>query len=258
MPIMDGNTTPKNGLNVDFEEANAVDLPWGEDTSTMVVPMVGAGMDPTIEKEHRHPTTPGQTYELWNTNSDAGQDYPLPFPANTVIVHNWTPQYCKVNGIFVDPGRVNVVLRIAHATPRAKVEWAAPNGVTQPPSVSGAQLKTEWWEDVVEPTGGATVSVGVIAINQAATSTPTNVASSATSVTLLPANLNRKGASIFNDSTSVLYLLQGGNGTASITNYTLQIAAGGFYALPPPYIYTGLITGIWSAANGAARVTELS
>lgn len=94
----------------------------------------------------------------------------------------------------------------------------------------------------------------------ASTSTLTNVASSATSVTLLSANTNRKTVIIINDSTATLYLKFDAS-AASITSYSLF--------LPPitnniPSFttfsgsdYAGEIRGIWSSANGFARITEV-
>lgn len=90
-----------------------------------------------------------------------------------------------------------------------------------------------------------------------ATGTNTNVASSATSVTILASNANRLGATVFNDSTQVLYLNVGST-AASTTNYTVQMPSNAYYEIPPAHIYTGAITGIWASANGNARVTELS
>lgn len=87
------------------------------------------------------------------------------------------------------------------------------------------------------------------------TATLANVASSATNVTLLAANTARLGATIFNDSTQVLYVKFGA--TASATSYTVQIAAGGYYEVPQP-VFTGKLDGIWASANGNARVTETS
>lgn len=91
------------------------------------------------------------------------------------------------------------------------------------------------------------------------TGTSANVASSATSVTLLAANAARKGATIYNDSTSVLRVKLGA--TASATSFSVVLAAltsgiGGYYEVPASY--TGIIDGIWDSANGAARVTELT
>lgn len=85
------------------------------------------------------------------------------------------------------------------------------------------------------------------------TSTPTNVASSATSVQLLAANANRRAASIFNDSTQDLYIKEGT--TASATDFLTIIPPKSLYEFPLP-IYTGRVDGIWAAANGSARIVE--
>jgi hypothetical protein len=89
------------------------------------------------------------------------------------------------------------------------------------------------------------------------TGTQSNVAASATAVTILAANAARKGATIFNDSTSVLFLLVG-SGTASATVYTVQLGLNDFYELPDwgVGVYSGVIGGIWTSATGSARVTE--
>ncbi len=91
----------------------------------------------------------------------------------------------------------------------------------------------------------------------AATGTKSNVVAAITSTTILASNANRKGAIIYNDSTAILYLDLSG-GTASATSYSVQIPANGYFEVPGPAIYTGLVTGIWAAANGNARVTEFS
>lgn len=90
-----------------------------------------------------------------------------------------------------------------------------------------------------------------------ATGTKSSVASSTSSVTILAANPGRKDATIHNNSTATLYLDLSG-GTASATSFTIKIFADGYYELPrnPWGVYTGLITGIWSSANGNAQVTE--
>ena len=90
----------------------------------------------------------------------------------------------------------------------------------------------------------------------ATTSAVTSVASSASTVSLLALNASRKGATFFNDSSTTLYLKLGA--TASLTSFTVQIPGGGYYELPFGKIYTGAIDGIWSAANGNVRITELS
>lgn len=92
----------------------------------------------------------------------------------------------------------------------------------------------------------------------AANGATTTVASSATPVTLKAANANRKGLVVNNDSTSILYVLLG-SGTVSATNFTYALAAKG--TVPSNLIingFSGLVTGVWSAANGSAYVTELT
>lgn len=92
------------------------------------------------------------------------------------------------------------------------------------------------------------------------TGTVSSVNDAATSTTILAANDNRKGATVFNDSTSSLYLLVAA-GTASATNYTVLLQPNDYYELPVQAhgVYRGIISGIWSAnASGAARVTEFS
>ena len=83
----------------------------------------------------------------------------------------------------------------------------------------------------------------------------TSVDSSTESVILLAANSSRKMAMIFNDSTQNLFIKFGT--TASTTNFTVKLSAGSYFEFPFP-IYRGRVDGIWTSANGAARVTELT
>ncbi|MEH2224387.1 hypothetical protein [Nostoc sp.] len=85
-------------------------------------------------------------------------------------------------------------------------------------------------------------------------STPTTVASSISSATILAANSNRKGMTLWNDSTATLYLEFGA--TATTSAFVAKIYPSGYYELP--FHYTGVISGIWSAANGNALVRELT
>ncbi|MBE8968378.1 hypothetical protein IQ277_19770 [Nostocales cyanobacterium LEGE 12452] len=85
-------------------------------------------------------------------------------------------------------------------------------------------------------------------------STPTTVASSTTSVTILAGNSNRKGATIWNDSTAILFIEFGA--TATTSAFAAKLFAGGYYEVP--FHYTGVISGIWSVANGNALVRELT
>jgi hypothetical protein len=82
--------------------------------------------------------------------------------------------------------------------------------------------------------------------------TITSVAGSATSVSLLASNANRILATIYNESSSRLYIACAA--TASATAYTVQIFPNSYWELPASY--TGAISGIWNNAAGNARITE--
>lgn len=85
------------------------------------------------------------------------------------------------------------------------------------------------------------------------TGTITSVAGSASDGTILASNSSRKGASVFNDSTAILYLALA-NTTSSTSVYTVQLAPSAYYEVPGNY--TGVLKGIWASATGNARVTE--
>lgn len=82
----------------------------------------------------------------------------------------------------------------------------------------------------------------------------TSVSSSATSVTILAANANRRGVSIANLSTQYLYLSF--STPATTANSFMRLDPGMFVLLDQQLIVTGAIYGIWAAANGTAQVTE--
>lgn len=84
-----------------------------------------------------------------------------------------------------------------------------------------------------------------------------SVNDTASNVTLLAANANRLGATIFNDSASDLYVKFGA--TASTSSFHVKIPGGALYELPTNPRYTGIIDGIWSAdSTGAARIGEFT
>lgn len=86
--------------------------------------------------------------------------------------------------------------------------------------------------------------------------TLTSVASAITSSVLLATNTARKSFVIYNESTSVLFVAFAA--TASATAYTVQVLAGGTFVPPANLRITGVISGIWTTANGFARITELA
>lgn len=99
---------------------------------------------------------------------------------------------------------------------------------------------------VIVANGGAAVITG---------NGPSSVASANSNTLLLAANANRRGATITNDSTAVLYVSLGTN-AASASNFTVKLAAAAYYEVP--FGYSGEIRGIWASVNGSARVTEVA
>lgn len=98
--------------------------------------------------------------------------------------------------------------------------------------------------------------MGINLRDKSITGTQTNVSDTDSSTTLLAANPQREGATIWNDSTVVLYVLLG-SGTASATNCSVKLEADAYFEVP--YKYTGIIVGIWASnASGAARITEFT
>ena len=84
----------------------------------------------------------------------------------------------------------------------------------------------------------------------------TSVSGSITSVSLLAANVNRKTFFVYNESAATLYLAWGA--TASLTAYTSQVPPNNLYEMPSTSTWQGAVSGLWSSAVGAARITEVS
>ena len=82
----------------------------------------------------------------------------------------------------------------------------------------------------------------------------TSVSDLDTVQTLLADNPDRRGFSIFNDSTAILYVKLGSGASAS--SFSFRIVPQGYYE-SSGLCYTGVITGIWASdASGAARISE--
>jgi hypothetical protein len=119
---------------------------------------------------------------------------------------------------------------------------------------------------VYGPAGGPYERVDIttpLPVQQArcATSTPAQIDAVPSTATLFASNTARRGASVFNNATSDLYLHLGSG--ASTETFTLKIAAGGYYEVP--FWWTGIVTGIWPSAasgtgtaDGEAQVNEFT
>ena len=87
--------------------------------------------------------------------------------------------------------------------------------------------------------------------NQAATLN--NVATSTTAAPVFPASGSARVRTVWNDSAAVLYLAFAG--TASATNCTVAVAAGGYYEFPQ-MVFAGAVSGVLASGTGTARTTE--
>jgi len=87
------------------------------------------------------------------------------------------------------------------------------------------------------------------------TGTVTSVASAITDTTILAANANRKGATIYNNSTSILYIALA-NVDATLS-WSVILFPGGILSVSNND-YTGAIKGVWATVDGTAQVTEFT
>lgn len=118
---------------------------------------------------------------------------------------------------------------------------------------ANGRLHVNTGEAVGAGSSSATTSRTVMA--GAPTGTKSNVAAATSSTTLLAANTARRGATLWNDSTSILYVDLSG-GTASATSCSVKLIADAYYEVP--FWCSSLITGIWVSATGSVRVTEIT
>lgn len=82
-----------------------------------------------------------------------------------------------------------------------------------------------------------------------------SVTATTTSTQLLAANTNRAGVAIFNASTAVLYLRLASGTASAPPGCSLPVNAGGWIEVP--FSYSGVINGVWAAADGGmALITE--
>lgn len=145
---------------------------------------------------------------------------------------------------------VPVSLASTTVTNTVAVSGTVSTGLSQP--LTDTQLRAT----AVPVSLASTTVTGTVATREAtnATSAITSVTASVTTVTLKALNASRRGLSVYNNSTADLYLKLGA--TASTTSFTVKVLAGGYYEVP--FNYTGVVDGIWSAANGSALVTEIT
>lgn len=116
------------------------------------------------------------------------------------------------------------------------------------PALTGGRVPVDG-SGVTQPVSGTVATT--VAVR---TPTTASVSSSASSVTILASNASRRGVSIANDSTATLRLSFSTPATSA--NAFIVMPPGSFLLLDQQLIVTNALYGIWSAANGAAQITE--
>jgi hypothetical protein len=159
----------------------------------------------------------------------------------------------RVTGLAAMTGTASVTLRAAqHPYSVTAIQPTAGNlNVTAAGTGTFAATQSGTW--TVQPGNTANTTPWLIA-PAVRTPTTTSVASSASSVTILASNANRRGMTVANDSTSVLRLSFSTPATAANSFVVMQPNT--FLVLDPLLVSTGTIYGIWASANGTAQVTE--
>jgi hypothetical protein len=92
-----------------------------------------------------------------------------------------------------------------------------------------------------------------MALGQSNVAATTSVAVSTTSAPLFALGAGTRFRGISNITGQIIYVLFG-NGTASATNHTVPIAAGGYYEFPQP-LYTGPVSAVTATGSGNALIT---
>lgn len=128
-----------------------------------------------------------------------------------------------------------------HQTVKARAKNVSTDSSVTPNVVSG-----DLGIDVEVVVNAATSSTGPL----------TQVNASITSVSLLAANANRKGAYFYNNSSNNLYLAYGA--TAATSAFTVKIGPSVLFEMPTSPVWQGAVSGIWDGTNGNVQITELS
>jgi len=176
-----------------------------------------------------------------------------------VSVSNGGPIGTSDNPIFVSSSATSPVFITGSVTatatlqPNTPVSQGLPGGISDAWNIKitdGVQVLGTGSSAPLWITGSVTT---VAEVNP--TATVAAIASSITGsgVTLQAANGSRRGLTVYNDSTKILFLKLGP--AVTVTNFSVKVSAQGYFEVPANY--TGIVTGVWSGVNGFAYVTEI-
>lgn len=91
-----------------------------------------------------------------------------------------------------------------------------------------------------------------VTVDEGSSASVTSVGDTTTSTQLKTSNSSRKEIEFYNTSTAILYLLKG-TGTASSTNFTVQLSQNDYYSSKSKAAFQG----VWASdAGGVVLVTE--
>jgi hypothetical protein len=145
-----------------------------------------------------------------------------------------------------DPAGVNVQYVLSNNAAKCDISSI---GGTNLSGASALPVTGTFWQ--------ATQPVSLTQLTTTSTVTSTAYSSLTSSATINTSVSGCVQTSIYNNINAPLYVLVGGNGTASTTNFTLIMPAGSFYECPANF--TGTIVAIQAnASSGAVLVTQLT
>jgi hypothetical protein len=102
-----------------------------------------------------------------------------------------------------------------------------------------------------------TITNPIAQVNFSSASSASQVSNSlsTTQSVLCAANSNRRGLTIFNTSSSTIFIDY--SNTVTTSDYAFSLVAGAFYEMPMP-IYTGALHAILSSGTASIEVREFS
>lgn len=190
------------------------------------------------------------------TNWDFVDTFTIPASTGKIYCINPAAQFFRV--VYTNGGTLQTAFRLQTIYKRHYARASAnrpSDAYTNETDLETMQAFGMVWNGATWDRAPGTTQGQTMVEARSGTATLANVASSATNVTLRAANTARLGLILYNDSTSSCYAKYGA--TASSTSFTVFLGPGAYWEMPKP-IYTGIVDGIWVAANGNMRVTELS
>lgn len=190
----------------------------------------------------------GNPDEVYQGSTTAGQNGPLIQGAVSSSAPSYTTGTTQPLSLTTS-GALRVGLTIS-SIEIGTVDQGSPNTVA-----NAWPIKLTDGVDTATVNTDGSINVANVTSVIATTATITSISSSTSSQTVLASNGNRKGFLLFNDSTQSCYVSFAS--TSSTSTFTMLLISGMTYQ-NEAIIYTGVISAIWSSANGALRVTELT